>query len=40
MLAGAVAGALVLKTSLALALAAAAGLALITGTAYLPAARR
>jgi uncharacterized membrane protein YoaK (UPF0700 family) len=40
MLAGAVAGALLLKTSLVLALAAAAGLALLTEVAYLPAAGR
>ncbi len=40
MLAGAVAGALLLKTSLALPLAAAAGLALATWLIYIPAARR
>jgi uncharacterized membrane protein YoaK (UPF0700 family) len=40
MLTGAVAGALLLKTSLALPLAAAAGLALLTWLIYIPAARR
>jgi uncharacterized membrane protein YoaK (UPF0700 family) len=40
MLTGAVAGALLLKTSLALPLAAAAGLALLTWMVYVPAARR
>lgn len=40
MLTGAVAGALLLKTSLALPLAAAAGLALVTWMVYVPAARR
>ena len=40
MLTGAVAGALLLKTSLALPLAAAAGLALVTWLVYVPAARR
>jgi uncharacterized membrane protein YoaK (UPF0700 family) len=40
MLAGAVAGALLLKTSLVLPLVVAAGLALVTELVYLPAARR
>jgi len=40
MLSGAVAGALLLKASLALPLAAAAGLALLTWLVYVPAARR
>jgi uncharacterized membrane protein YoaK (UPF0700 family) len=40
MLTGALAGALLLKTSLALPLAAAAGLALLTWLVYIPAARR
>ncbi len=40
MLAGALAGALLLKTSLVLPLAAAAGLALVTWLVYVPAARR
>jgi uncharacterized membrane protein YoaK (UPF0700 family) len=40
MLTGALAGALLLKTSLALPLIAAAGLALVTWLVYIPAARR
>ena len=40
MLTGALAGALLLKTSLALPLVAAAGLALVTWLVYVPAARR
>jgi hypothetical protein len=40
MFTGALAGALLLKTSLALPLVAAAGLALITWLVYIPAARR
>jgi hypothetical protein len=40
MLAGALAGALMLKTSLILPLAAAAALALVTAIFYVPAARR
>jgi len=40
MLTGALAGALLLKTSLVLPLAAAAGLALVTWLVYVPAARR
>jgi uncharacterized membrane protein YoaK (UPF0700 family) len=40
MLAGALAGAILLKTSLSLPLVAAAGLALVTWLVYVPAARR
>jgi hypothetical protein len=40
MLTGAVAGALLLKTSLVLPLAGAAGLALVTWLVYVPAARK
>jgi hypothetical protein len=40
MLAGALAGALLLKTSIVLPLVAASGLALVTWLIYVPAARR